>query len=226
MFSQRGRSVHMLASPGADGDGGSSVNADHAQRQHAQKRWRVSEQQRTSGNRFERVVLPHLDAAYTLARYLIREPADAEDAMQEAVLQAIRYVDTLRNDSEARGWLLAIVRRECYAAWSDRRARMNTVSLDSDTGAEHARLQLVDRGELPDEAAGRNSVQVKIAEAVDELPERLREVIILRELQQCSYEEIAMVIEAPIGTVMSRLSRGRARLAAALRAVIDLSDVS
>jgi RNA polymerase sigma factor (sigma-70 family) len=186
----------------------------------------LSEQQRTSETRFERVVLPHLDAGYTLARYLIREPSDVEDALQEAVLHAIQYFHTLRNDSDARAWLLTIVRRVCYAAWTHRRRRMNTVSLDSITGGEHARMQLVDRGESPDAAAERSCERARIIEAVDDLPERLREVIVLRELQQCSYEEIAMIIEAPIGTVMSRISRARAQLAAALRKVIDVGEVS
>jgi RNA polymerase sigma-70 factor, ECF subfamily len=202
------------------------VNLVRAQGAGAQRRWRLPEQQRTSETRFERVVLPHLDAAYTLARYLIREPSDVEDALQEAVLRAIQYFHTLRNDSDARAWLLTIVRRECYSAWTHRRGRIDTVSLDSIAGGEQAGLLLVDPGESPEEAAERNSVRERIIEAVDDLPERLREVIVLRELQQCSYEEIAVIIEAPIGTVMSRISRARAHLAASLREVIDLGGVS
>lgn len=202
------------------------MNQVRPQRARAQRRWRLAEQQRTGETRFERVVLPHLDAAYTLARYLIREPSDVEDVLQEAVLRAIQYFHTLRNDSEARAWLLTIVRRECYSAWTHRRGRMDTVSLDSIAGDEHGRLQLVDRGESPDGAAERSSVRERIVEAVDDLPERLREVIVLRELQQCSYEEIAVIIEAPIGTVMSRISRARARLAASLREVVDAGEVS
>jgi RNA polymerase sigma-70 factor, ECF subfamily len=202
------------------------VNPIHAQRARAQRRWRLPEQQPPSETRFERVVLPHLDAAYTLARYLIREPLDVEDALQEAVLRAIQYFHTLRNDSDARAWLLTIVRRECYSAWTDRRRQIDTISLDSIPGGEQARLLLVDPGESPEAAAERNSVRERIIEAVDDLPERLREVIVLRELQQCSYEEIAVIIEAPIGTVMSRISRARARLAASLREVIDLGEVS
>jgi RNA polymerase sigma-70 factor, ECF subfamily len=202
------------------------VNPIHAQRARAQRRWRLPEQQPASETRFERVVLPHLDAAYTLARYLIREPSDVEDALQEAVLRAIQYFHTLRNDSDARAWLLTIVRRECYSAWTHRRRRIDTVSLDSIPGGEQARLLLVDPGESPEGAAERNSVRERIIEAVDDLPERLREVIVLRELQQCSYEEIAVIIEAPIGTVMSRISRARAHLTASLREVIDLGGVS
>lgn len=202
------------------------MNPVRAQRARAQSRWRLPKQQRTSETRFERVVLPHLDAAYTLARYLIREPSDVEDVLQEAVLRAIQYFHTLRNDSDARAWLLTIVRRECYSAWTHRRGPIDTVSLDSITGGEQARLLLIDPGESPEGAAERSSVRERIIKAVDHLPERLREVIILRELQQCSYEEIALIIEAPLGTVMSRISRARAHLAASLRAVIDLGEVS
>ena len=202
------------------------MNPVRAQRAGAQRRWRLPEQQHTSETRFERVVLPHLDAAYTLARYLIGEPSDVEDVLQEAVLRAIQYFHTLRNDSDARAWLLTIVRRECYSAWIHRRRRIDTVSLDSIAGGEQARLLLVDPGESPEEAAERSSVRQRIIEAVGDLPELLREVIVLRELQQFSYEEIAVIIEAPIGTVMSRISRARAHLAASLRDVLDLGEVS
>lgn len=176
--------------------------------------------------RFERVVLPHLDAAYTLARYLVGDPSDVEDVLQEAVLRAIQYFHTLRNDSDARAWLLTIVRRECYSAWAHRRGRMDTVSLDTVVGNEQPHLQLVGTDISPEIAAEQSSAREKIVEAVDRLPERLREVIILRELQQCSYEEIAAIVEAPIGTVMSRLSRARSQLAGSLRDVIDIGDVS
>ncbi len=184
----------------------------------------MSEQQRTGETRFERVILPHLDAAYTLARYLIQDPADIEDVLQEAILRAIQYFHTLRNDSEARAWLLTIVRRECYSDWTHRRRRMDTISLDSITAGEHVCLQLVDPGESPEGAAERSSIRERIVEAVADLPERLREVIVLRELQQCTYEEIAVILEAPIGTVMSRISRARARLATSLRRVIDVGE--
>jgi RNA polymerase sigma-70 factor, ECF subfamily len=176
--------------------------------------------------RFERVVLPHLDAAYTLARYLVGDPSDVEDVLQEAVLRAIQYFHTLRNDNDARAWLLTIVRRECYSTWAHRRGRMNTISLDTVAGEAQPHLQLVDPEESPELATERSSIREKIVEAVDLLPERLREVIILRELQACSYEEIAVIIEAPIGTVMSRLSRARSQLAGSLRDVIDIGDVS
>lgn len=173
---------------------------------------------------FERVVLPHLDAAYTLARYLIRDPADAEDALQEGVLRAVRHFHTLRNESDARAWLLTIVRRECYAAWTRKGGQMDTVSIESVMNDERPPLSLIDARESPEAAAERNSLRRRIVQAVDDLPEKLREVIVLRELQQCSYEEIASIVEAPIGTVMSRLSRARARLAESLRDVAEIGE--
>jgi RNA polymerase sigma-70 factor (ECF subfamily) len=166
--------------------------------------------------RFERVVLPHLDGAYTLARYLAGDASEAEDAMQEAILRAVRYFHTLRSDGDARAWLFAIVRRECYRG---RHQRVVTVAFD-----DVPELQLVDKGELPDAAAGRSILQVRLREAVAALPDGLRETLILRELQQCSYEEIATITDVPVGTVMSRLSRARARLADSLRGVAGFDE--
>ena len=166
--------------------------------------------------RFTRVVLPHLDAAYTLARYLTRDVADAEDVVQEAVLRALRYLHTLRRDADARAWLLAITRRECHGFRDGRRARIETVTYD-----EAPALRLVDPADSPDAAAHRTLLQARVATAIENLPERLREAIILRELQQCTYDEIAMITEVPLGTVMSRLSRARARLAESLRDTMD-----
>jgi RNA polymerase sigma factor (sigma-70 family) len=170
--------------------------------------------------RFEKVILPHLDAAYTLACYLTRDSSDAEDALQEAILRAVQYFHSLRDERDARAWLLTIVRRECYSGRSERRARLDTISYD-----DEPHLQLVDKAESPETAAERSLIRTRLRIAVDQLPERLREALILRELQQCSYEEIAMITEAPLGTVMSRLSRARARLAETLRDVVDIGDI-
>ncbi len=166
--------------------------------------------------RFERVVLPHLDAAYTLARYLTRDAMQAEDATQEAVLRAVRYVDTLRNDADARAWLLAIVRRECYGG---RQKRVDTMTLD-----DVPECQLVDPGELPDVSAARSLLRHRLRMAVDALPDGLRETLILREVQQCSYDEIATITDVPLGTVMSRLSRARARLATSLGGLVAFEE--
>mgnify|MGYP001597861082 FL=1 len=167
-------------------------------------------------SRFERVVLPHLNAAYTLARYLVHDASDAEDATQESILRAVRYLHTLRRDADARAWLLAIVRRECYGR---RRKALELVTVDD--VSEH---QLVDRGEQPDVAAGRRMLERHVRTAVATLPDGLREALVLRELQQCSYEEIATITDVPIGTVMSRLSRARARLATLLEGVVRFEE--
>ena len=176
--------------------------------------------------RFERLVLPHLDAAYTLARYLIRDLPDAEDAVQESILRAVRYFHTLRDEGDARAWLLAIVRRECYSAWHERDDRRHTISIDNSIADDSVPLELIDPEDSPAEAAERSFLRQQVADAVDRLPVHLKEIVILRELQQCSYEEIASIIDAPIGTVMSRLSRARARLANSLREHVELGELS
>ena len=165
---------------------------------------------------FERVVLPHLDAGYTLARYLTRDASEAEDAMQDAILRAVRYSHTLRSDADARAWLLAIVRRECYGG---RQAQLETVAFD-----DVPELSLVDPREQPDVLAGRSLVEHRLREAVAALPDMLRETLVLRELQQCSYNEIATITDVPLGTVMSRLSRARAQLATQLRGLAAFEE--
>jgi RNA polymerase sigma-70 factor (ECF subfamily) len=177
-------------------------------------------------SRFEQLILPHLDAAYTLARYLINDPSDAEDVVQEAILRAVQYFKTLQHDSDARAWLLTIVRRECYTAWSRRDARMDSVSLDTVAADARTRPEMMDRGESPDLATERTLIRERIVDALAQLPEHLREVVVLRELQQLSYEEIAVIIESPLGTVMSRISRARARLAESLRGLVDVGEIS
>jgi RNA polymerase sigma factor (sigma-70 family) len=173
-----------------------------------------------SSGRFERAVLPHLSTAYTLAMYLTRNAADAEDAVQEAILRAVRYFPTLR-DEDARAWFLTIVRRVCWSAHSaERPSGIDVVSLDS------VPLQLVDDSERPDATAEREQIQQRVRDAIEQLPPFLREAIVLRELQSLSYAEIAVVTEVPVGTVMSRLSRARARLADLLHDVVDFGDVS
>jgi RNA polymerase sigma-70 factor (ECF subfamily) len=170
--------------------------------------------------RFERTVIPHLSAGFTLAMYLTGNTADAEDAVQEAVLRAVRYFQTLR-DEDARAWFLTIVRRVCLTAYRTSRPRgTDMISIEA------VPLQLVDDREQPDTAAERLQVQQRVRDAVDQLPPLLREAIVLRELQSCSYAEIAAVTEVPVGTVMSRLSRARARLADLLHDVVDFGDVA
>lgn len=159
--------------------------------------------------RFERVVLPYLDDAYTLARYLLRDEHDAQDAVQDAVLRALRYFESYR-DGDARAWLLAIV-RNCCLSWH-RRQRMTRASVPL------AEADLVDIGTGPeaDARAIARSERAALERAVAALPMEFREVIVLREVQDLSYKEISDVVGVPIGTVMSRLARARKRLADAL----------
>jgi RNA polymerase sigma-70 factor (ECF subfamily) len=159
-------------------------------------------------DRFERIVLPHLDDAYTLARYLMRDEHDAQDVVQDAVLRALRYFDGYR-EGDARAWLLAIV-RNCCLTWQ-RRHRGDTKVLSLDAGS----IPLADPRET-DERAIQRSERAVLARALDALPDEFREVIVLREIQELSYKEISDVVGVPIGTVMSRLARGRKRLASSL----------
>src|SRR3984893_64379 len=161
---------------------------------------------------FERTVLPHLDAAYNLARWLIRSPADAEDVVQEACLRALRFFDGFRG-GDRRAWLLKIVRNTCYS-WV-RKNRPTELSDEFDETVhstevlgEDAEAKLVSRA---------NSEQVR--KALEALPAGFREVLVLREIEELSYREISDVTGVPLGTVMSSLSRARQRLREDLRAV-------
>jgi len=157
-------------------------------------------------NRFEALVLPHLDAAYNLARWLTRDVHDAEDVVQEACLRALKYVDSLKGEG-ARAWLLTIVRHAFYD-WR-KRNRPAEIAADDGTAIETA----VDPDAVdPAEAAIRAAQSRSLADAIAALPLPFREVLILREIEELSYKEIARVADIPVGTVMSRLARARALL--------------
>jgi RNA polymerase sigma-70 factor, ECF subfamily len=154
--------------------------------------------------RFEQVTLPHLDAAYNLARWLTQDEHAAEDVVQEAYYRAARYFDSFRG-GDGRAWLLGVVRRASYDWLTKRRAQVAVVFNEE----VHARE---DESSNPEFLAIRKCDQELVRQALEELPPQLREVILLRELEGLSYQEIASVTEIPIGTVMSRLSRGRRQL--------------
>jgi RNA polymerase sigma-70 factor (ECF subfamily) len=159
--------------------------------------------------RFESIVLPHLDAAYNLARHLLRHDDDAADAVQEASLRALRYFGGYRGGN-ARAWLLAIVRHTCYSRLSRPWRRAVWLSFDESLHSP----------EPLDEGAGsapeRDTDRSRVRAALAGLPERFREVIVLHEMEGFAYKEIAAITNVPIGTVMSRLSRARERLQRAL----------
>jgi len=158
--------------------------------------------------RFEAQVLPHLDAAYRLARWLARAPGDADDVVQEAFLRAFRAFDSLRGP-DARAWLLAIVRNCHLSALSERRRRGH-----EPLGEEHEAAAPAAGARLPDPERGllERDARRTLERLIASLPPEHREVLLLRELEDMSYREIATVTAVPIGTVMSRLARARAAL--------------
>jgi len=161
--------------------------------------------------RFEALVLPHLDAAHRLARWLSRSPGDADDIVQEAFMRAYRGFDSLRSP-DARSWLLSIVRNCHLSALAGRRRR----AYEPLTEEHEGQPAIAAAGAPPDPE--RSSIerdeQRALARALAALPEEQREVLVLRELEDMSYREIASVAQVPIGTVMSRLARARAALKA------------
>lgn len=167
--------------------------------------------------RFEQTVLPHLDAAYNLARWLTRNDHDAEDVVQEAFMRAMRYFDRMKG-SEARPWLLAIVRNTCYS-WLEKNRPGDLVALD-DAGPLEADMETVGHAsgmETNPEVILLQSANRKLVnQALEELPVAFREVIVMREIEDLSYKEIASIAGIPAGTVMSRLSRGREMLRQAI----------
>ena len=154
---------------------------------------------------FEQVVLPHLDAAYNLARWLVRNKHDAEDVVQEAYLRAFKFFGGYQG-GDARAWVLKIVRNTSYTFLEKNRP--------ADLAEEFDEKIHTAKAEQPDaEAALLQSADSRmLREALDELPVNFREVLVLRELEGMSYKEIAEVMDVPIGTVMSGLARGRGQL--------------
>ncbi|HEX7797919.1 MAG TPA: sigma-70 family RNA polymerase sigma factor [Vicinamibacterales bacterium] len=158
-----------------------------------------------SASPFEKAVLPHLNAAYNLARWLTRNDHDAEDVVQDAYLRALRFFGGFRGD-DARAWLLAIVRNTCYDFLRSHRPQELTEAFDEEVHTTSMDSQ------SPEVVLIRRADQAMVRRALETLPLPLREVIILRELEGLSYKEIADAAGIKIGTVMSRLSRARARL--------------
>ncbi|MBV8035016.1 sigma-70 family RNA polymerase sigma factor [Roseateles sp.] len=165
----------------------------------------------TDRHRFEASVLPLLDAAHNLARWLLRDAAAAEDAVQEAALRAFRYFASLRPNEDARPWFLGIVRNACFTALARERGRADVTLLDEDAW-DHLEAQSPSPAPDPLTALGMRREQRLVDAALRALSPPMREVIVLRELEGLDYRDIAQIAGIPIGTVMSRLSRARAQL--------------
>ncbi len=164
--------------------------------------------------RFDALMLPQLSAAYTLARYLTRDPHDAEDVVQQTFLRALKHFGGFRGtgDRDARAWLLTIVRHTAYTWRQRHKPDALTTEFDEEQHSDAI------AGEHPEASLLRSDAKATLADALALLPPQFREVIVLRELQDLSYDEISEVTGVPVGTVMSRLSRARKRLQAALSA--------
>ena len=171
-------------------------------------------------SRFESSVSPHMDAAYNLARWLTRNDHDAEDVVQEAMLRAFTFYDGFRGP-DARSWILKIVRNTCFT-WLQANRPTEIVATDVDELSDISPLFACSSSlDDPETAALRKTEAHQIDEAIASISPTFREVIVLREIEGLSYKEIASVIDAPIGTVMSRLARARSEIR---RALVRASD--
>lgn len=154
---------------------------------------------------FDQTILPHLDAAYNLARWLIGNERDAEDVTQEACLRAFKFFSGFRG-GDARSWLLTIVRRSAWTWLRSNRRHEEAVEFDEELHGG------VDDSANPEASLARAGDVEAVRQAIATLPAVFREVVVLRELEDCSYKEIADIAGVPIGTVMSRLTRARRML--------------
>jgi RNA polymerase sigma-70 factor (ECF subfamily) len=174
---------------------------------------RVSDEDPEKARRFREAALPYLNDAYTLARYLLRDPADAEDAVQECYLRAFRHFDSYHGPA-MKPWLFAILRNVCRAEYARRAVAPTSAIEDVPESAEQAPLWQ-EFGQTPEAQLRRRWDAETIRRLVAALAEPFRETLVLREIQNLSYREIAEVAEVPVGTVMSRLARARAMLRSA-----------
>ena len=164
--------------------------------------------------RFEQAVLPHLDAAYNLARWLTRSDEDAQDVTQESFLRAFRFFDGYQGGN-MRAWLLTIVRNTCYTWLHQNRAPSSAVEFDEEIHSEES-----SGSADPEVQVLANADKETVHRALEELPEIFREVLVLREIEGMSYKEIADIASVSLGTVMSRIARARSRLRQSLGAAL------
>jgi RNA polymerase sigma-70 factor (ECF subfamily) len=160
--------------------------------------------------RFKALALPYLDEAYTLARYLLRNANDADDAVQDCYLRAFRHFDTFRG-GPIKPWLLAILRNACHATYAGKARLVYT----ADQAPEQAEPVWREADDTPEQTIMRQHSTDTMRRLIGELPAEFKEVIVLREINDLSYREIAEIANVPVGTVMSRLARARSMLRAA-----------
>jgi RNA polymerase sigma-70 factor (ECF subfamily) len=162
------------------------------------------------GRRFQEAVLPHISAAYNLARWLVRDGSDADDIVQDSYLRALRFFDGFRGN-DGRAWLLTIVRTRCYS-WLRKKAADQMPEFDEQLhseAADDAALAGGLKSADPEVLLSRLDDASRLNAALAGLPAEFREAIVLRELEDMSYKQIAAVTGVPMGTVMSRIARGR-----------------
>lgn len=175
-----------------------------------------------TSKRFQTIIVPHLDSAYNFARFLCRDPDAASDIVQEAFLRAFRSFEGYHG-GDPRAWMFAII-RNCYRAWhveGRRRAHFEMPLGDGGEGGdtEQPGFQVASEADTPEMATIQQSEAARVRRVIAGLAEPLREVLVLRELEDLSYKQISGIIDAPIGTVMSRLARARAEFGQAWRAL-------
>lgn len=164
--------------------------------------------------KFEEVALPHLSAAYNLAKWLTRNDHDAQDVVQEAYLRAFRFFSGFRG-GDGRSWLLKIVRNTCYT-WLQRNRNENVAVV-----LEEELEQVESTQEHPEAVFLKKVNRELLRQAMEDLPLESREVLLLREFEELSYKQIAEIVDIPIGTVMSRLARARTRLQQTLQGCVS-----
>ena len=155
---------------------------------------------------FETLLLPLMNDAFNLARWLMKSQEDAEDMVQESYLRAYRFFSSFREGTNCRAWFLRIVRNTCYTGLGARDIKQQQVPLDSEAD------EIEDTAPLPPVSLSKKATAEAVREAIAALPVEFREVVVLRELEGLSYKEISEVSGVPLGTVMSRLARGRHQL--------------
>lgn len=166
--------------------------------------------------------MPHLDAAYNLARWLLRNSQDAEDVVQEAYLRAFKFFDSFHGEN-ARGWLLAIVRNTAYTWLQQNREQNNNLPFDEESDGFEGLESVTMSSHMdndPESVLSKSDDRKLLNLALEQLPLEFREVLVLRELEDFSYKEIANITGIPMGTVMSRLARGRGLLWESLKKMV------